>query len=200
MKNGVVIPTNGNQLKKMNPEVFDKAVELLAAGMTRNQVADAVGTSPQTISGIRKHHAELVETARERQARSFSELAMLSSEEAEERLLNNPDKISFKDLMIGAAIATDKALLLTGQATQRIEHVVKQDDDEFDQLLKKAKQADVIQVHGNPTHIDLNPTNILACEGIDTNIGGIPVPQIDENALSSTNDTDNSLSNKQGTK
>lgn len=146
---------NGSQIQRDHPEKFDQIIRALASGEPVRSIASRLGVDKTTVSGIRQHHPELLATARDRLSKSFMEVATIASEEALHRALNDPDKMSYRDLVLGAAIATDKALLLSGQATERVEVMVRHDEDEFDRILRQAKRAKVIEV--SDTNIESPP-------------------------------------------
>jgi len=178
MIDGNIIPHTGRTLAQTRPEVFNAVVLALASGETPRSIARRLGVDDHTVSGIREHHPDLVKAAQALQAKAFMELSRLSAETAKDRLLESPDKVNFKDLVLGAAIAVDKAMLLTGQATERVEVRVSVDADELDDILKHAKRADVIDVkstsHNNLTQEPPRPSgpeNLISTKSVE--ISGI---------------------------
>lgn len=175
---------SGELVRANDPERYDGIVRALAKGDSLNHIASTYSCSKSTIMAIRRNHPELIKAAKFMLGRSFSEAAFYAADEAKARLLEKPESIPFNQLMIGAGIATDKALLLAGEATERIEHVVRQEDDEFDQVLSKARRAEVIEVDStecsNLYTSSVHPDNGI-CEAP-------PAPNDNENALSTSED------------
>jgi hypothetical protein len=151
----------GEMVRTTDPDRYDGIVRAIATGEGLGDIAERFSCSKHTILAIRRNHPELIKQAQYLLGRSFQEAATIAAEEAKKRLLDNPDSIPFNQLMIGAGIATDKSLVLTGQATERIEVVVRHDDDEFDQIIKRAKKAEVIDLDSTQCTILNTSVNAL---------------------------------------
>jgi hypothetical protein len=105
-----------------------------------HEVAQILQINPRSVMSIRDANPEKITLIKQSVSRKFLDVAQLSAEVARNRLLDAPETISFKDLMIGGAVATDKHLVLSGEATQRIEHVVRSGDDDFARMIEEAKR------------------------------------------------------------
>ncbi len=127
-------------LKVRKPEVYNAAVELLGRDFSIEETSQILKLNPRSVAAILDRNPQAIAEVKQRVSRRFLDVATLSAEVARNRLLDDPDSISFKDLMIGGAVATDKHLILAGEATQRIEHVVRSGDDDFGRMLEDAKR------------------------------------------------------------
>ena len=110
------------------PEQSVLALEMLAHGEKYADIARATGLRPTAVVALRRRHEGALVKSRERAAEEMEDLAELYREVGRERaeaLLNDPEamaKVNLKDPAIGAAVWGDKALLLRGEATARIDH------------------------------------------------------------------------------
>lgn len=132
---------NATDIQQRRPALYNAIVDCLARGMAVKEVARQFRCSNNSVAVIRRTDQRLIGVYKQQAAGVYKEVAMLAAEEARDRVLNAPESISFQQLMIASAIATDKALLLTGEATERVEHVHRPSDDDFEVMLAKAKQA-----------------------------------------------------------
>jgi hypothetical protein len=130
---------SGDVLKSRKPEVYRAAVQLLGRGYGIRDTAAILGISARSVMAIRDREPTAIATVKEQTAKRYMDVSQLAAEIARERLVDAPDSVSFKDLMIGGAVATDKALVLSGEATQRIEHVVRPADDDFTRMMQDAR-------------------------------------------------------------
>jgi hypothetical protein len=130
---------SGDILKARHPQLYQAAIELLARGYGIRDTAEILKMSARSVMAIRDREPESIATIKHKVSRRFLDVATLAAEVARDRLTDHPDTITFKDLMIGGAVATDKHLILSGEATQRIEHVTRQTDDDFSRMLEDAR-------------------------------------------------------------
>jgi hypothetical protein len=117
---------------------------LLSQGFSTNRIAKELSTSHHTITAIARNRPELVEQFREVTGRNWRVVAALATGELVERI----PEMSNNHLGIVAGIATDKAELLSGGATSRVEHTHKPSADEWADMLASLPEADcrVIEV------------------------------------------------------
>jgi hypothetical protein len=87
------------------------------AGMSIRQICKAMGTCHNSVVSIIRNRPELLERAREVTAANWRTIAAISTSQLLERL---PD-LKDAQLAIVSGISTDKALLLSGEPTQRVE-------------------------------------------------------------------------------
>jgi len=97
------------------------------AGMSIREICRAFSTSYNTTVALIRNRPELLERAREITSKNWKTLAAVGTAELFERV---PDMKSH-ELTIMAAVATEKAELLSGGATQRVEHVMAPAADEW---------------------------------------------------------------------
>jgi hypothetical protein len=100
-----------------------KAAKIAAAhlaGMSIRQICKAFDTCHNSVVSVIRNRPELLERAREITAANWRTIAAISTSQLLERL---PD-LKDAQLAIVSGISTDKAELLTGQPTQRIEVTV----------------------------------------------------------------------------
>ena len=90
------------------------------AGMSIREICRAFNTSYNTTIALIRNRPELLERAREITSKNWRTLAAVGTAELFERV---PDMKSH-ELTIMSAVATEKAELLSGGATQRVEHVM----------------------------------------------------------------------------
>jgi hypothetical protein len=139
---------SGVQLKSSDPARYELVVNLLAEGsLSQRQVSRLAGVSRNLVSGIAKSQTADIEPLKQKIAAGARNLSQLCIERATELVLDDKAKVSLRDLMIAAGVATDKSLVLAGQASSIVEfRSVDPSDDEFAAALRRAKSADVIDV------------------------------------------------------
>jgi hypothetical protein len=131
---------SGEILKARQPQLYQAAIELLARGYGIRDTAKILKMSPRSIMAIRDREPESIATIKQRVSKIWLDVAQMAAEVSRDKLLDDPDSISFKDATIGGAVATDKHLVMSGEATQRIEHVVRSGDDDFSRMLEDARR------------------------------------------------------------
>ncbi len=154
-KNSTAGVFTAEKLYAGQPRLYRAAVNLLARGASQAEVAKILEMSPNTVLAISRREAPQIEVLKQSLGRDFVEVAQLAAQTARDRLSDPEDakKIGFKDLMIGAAVATDKAMLLAGEPTSITEQR-RADPDDFERLLKEARsKGKVIDVVPEDTGI-----------------------------------------------
>jgi transcriptional regulator with XRE-family HTH domain len=134
-------------LAERDPERFQQARELLAEGsLSQRQIARSLSMSRNSIAQIYRMMVQAggIEPARKQLAAHNVAIARLSNERLEEILSDDGADVSAKDLSIIAAVATDKAQLLSGGPTAIIEHI---DAPSADDLARLAEALDSIPMH-----------------------------------------------------
>jgi hypothetical protein len=132
-------------------EVPEAKAEKIAAahmaGMSIREICRAFNTSYNTTIALIRNRPELLERAREITSKNWKTLAAIGTAELFERV---PDMKSH-ELTIMSAVATEKAELLSGGATQRVEHVMAPAADAWlDFVSGLRKGAEVIDVAFEP--------------------------------------------------
>jgi hypothetical protein len=134
-------------------QVPEKKAEQIAAahmaGMSVRQICRAYNTSHHTVMALIRNRADLLEKAREITSRNWRTLAAVGTAELFDRV---PDMRSH-ELTIMSAVATEKSELLSGGATQRVEHVLAPAADQWSDFVSGLKSAQVIDV--TPERVDL---------------------------------------------
>ncbi len=107
-----------------------KVAEILAAhvsGMPATRIARAYNTSYHTIIALIRNRPEALDKARQTAANNWKTLAAVGTAELLDRVPDMKDH----GLVIMSAVASEKAELLSGGATQRVEHVMAPAADEW---------------------------------------------------------------------
>ena len=113
-------------LERQEPERYAQAVALLADGsMSQREIARSLSMSRNSVAAVYRRALALgaVEPARKQLAAGFLGIAALTQDRLREAVMNDSEKISAKDLAIVAGVVVDKAQLLAGEPTARVEHV-----------------------------------------------------------------------------
>jgi len=108
----------------------DKAQAIAAAhlaGVPIRRICEEFSISHHTVAGIIRNRPELLDNARDITARNWKTLAALGTASLIDRLPEMKDHA----LTVMSAIATEKAELLSGGATARVEHVQAPSADEW---------------------------------------------------------------------
>jgi len=115
------------------------------AGMSIRQICKAFDTCHNSVVAVVRNRPELLERAREVTAANWKTIASLATAQLLERLED------LKDAQLGivAGIASDKALLLSGEPTQRVEVSIAPAADQWASFvagLRDQQEAEVIDV------------------------------------------------------
>jgi len=135
----------------MVPEAKAKAIAAAhVAGMPATQICKAFNCNWQTVMALVRNRPELLEKAREITGRNWKTLAAVGTAELIDRI---PDMRNH-ELTIMSAVSTEKSELLSGGATQRVEHVMAPAADQWQDFVSGLKSAQVIDV--TPERVDLS--------------------------------------------
>jgi hypothetical protein len=113
----------------------DKAQAIAAAhlaGVPIRRICEEFQISHHTVAGLIRNRPELLDNARDITARNWKTLAALGTASLIDRLPEMKDHA----LTVMSAIATEKAELLSGGATARIEHVQAPSADEWGEVVE----------------------------------------------------------------
>lgn len=139
-------------------EVPEAKAEKIAAahmaGMSIREICRAFSTSYNTTIALIRNRPELLERAREITSKNWKTLAAIGTAELFERV---PDMKSH-ELTIMSAVATEKAELLSGGATQRVEHVMAPAADEWLTFVAGLKRRE------DSTDVAFQPVDALTAE------------------------------------
>ena len=130
------------------PEAKAKAIAAAhIAGMPSTQICKAFNCNWQTVMAIVRNRPELLEKAREITGRNWKTLAAVGTAELIDRI---PDMRNH-ELTIMSAVSTEKSELLSGGATQRVEHVMAPAADAWQDFVAGLKASgDVVDVAFQP--------------------------------------------------
>jgi predicted XRE-type DNA-binding protein len=144
---------SGVQLKSSDPALYEVVINLLADGsLSQRQISRLTGVSRNLISGVVKSQTSDIEPLKQRIAAGARNLAQLCIERATELVLDDNGKHNLRDLMIAAGVATDKSLVLSGQASSIVEfRSVDPSEDEFTAALRRARRVDLVDVEAVET-------------------------------------------------
>jgi hypothetical protein len=120
------------------------------AGMSIREMCRAFNTSYHTIMALIRNRPELLERAREITSKNWRTLAAVGTAELFERI---PD-MRAHELTIMSAVATEKSELLSGGATQRVEHVMAPAAEAWESFVQGLKErGDVVDVAFTPVEV-----------------------------------------------
>jgi hypothetical protein len=123
------------------------------AGMSIRQICKALGTCHNSVVSVIRNRPELLERAREVTAANWKTIAAISTSQLLERL---PD-LKDAQLAIVSGISTDKALLLSGEPTQRVEVNVGPAADQWEAFVANLRRQEAIDVQFEPVELAAPP-------------------------------------------
>jgi hypothetical protein len=127
-----------------------KAMQIMEAhvgGMPATRIAKAFNTSFHTVVALIRNKPEMLEKARQTAANNWRTLAAVGTAELLDRVPDMQDH----GLVIMSAVATEKMELLSGGATQRVEHVMAPAADAWaDFVAGLRKSGEVVDVEFQP--------------------------------------------------
>lgn len=111
----------GERLKVRDPQRYQVVASLLAEGLGVKTVAALAKVSVHTVQAVRDHEPHLIATLKEDIAKTARSTARLCVDRLRDAVLNPDSKISARDLAIITGVLVDKAELLSGGPTARLE-------------------------------------------------------------------------------
>jgi hypothetical protein len=163
-------------------QVPEKKAEQIAAahmaGMSVRQICRAYNTSHHTVMALIRNRADLLEKAREITSRNWRTLAAVGTAELFDRV---PDMRSH-ELTIMSAVATEKAELLSGGATQRVEHVMAPAADAWADFVAGLKRRE------DAVDVAFEPVGGAADAGQKEQAMALPPPNPDDTRISVVED------------
>lgn len=109
----------GDRLYNRRPEIYRAVVQLLGQGVGVRQIARTLGVSTNTVAAVRSREGSSIETHKMRAVESLSSFVAAAAD----RLRDEVHDIAIDKLSVPLGIAVEKLMLLTGQATSRVEHI-----------------------------------------------------------------------------
>lgn len=106
------------RLMESRPTIYQAIVDGLGQGLGVRQLCRAYRVSHHTVAAVMARESQAVATLKERTVATLRTFGRLAAD----RLLDEVDQIPIQSLPIALGIAVEKAELLSGGATSRIEH------------------------------------------------------------------------------
>ena len=141
-----IVKVQGSTGMEVPEAKAEKIMAAHVAGVPITQICRAFNTSYHTVIAMIRNRPELLEKARTIAANNWKTLAAVGTAELFERLPDMKDHA----LTVMSAIATEKSELLSGGATQRVEHVMAPAADQWSDFVSGLKSAQVIDVVAEP--------------------------------------------------
>jgi hypothetical protein len=178
-----LVSVQGHTGEDVPPGKAMMIMEAHVGGMSATRIARAYNTSYHTVIALVRNRPEMLDKARVTAANNWKTLAAVGTAELLDRVPDMKDH----GLVIMSAVASEKAELLSGGATQRVEHVVAPAADawlEFVAGLKRGSEA---------IDVEFQPVGGAAAPGQKESARALPPPNPDETAISVVEDEDFTL-------
>lgn len=136
----------GERLVARRPETYRAIVRMLAEGLSGSSIARACQVSRNTVAAVREREGYSIEQSKKELLATIRRGSQIAAERVVELL---PHIQNAKDAAITLAVLVDKAQLLSGEATSRIEKV-EVNQDKLSELLASLPvlEAEVVPVTG----------------------------------------------------
>lgn len=121
----------GERLLARKPEVYRAIVRMLAEGLSGSSIARACQVSRNTVAAVREREGISIEQQKKELLATIRRGSQVAAERVVELI---PHIQSAKDAAITLAVLVDKAQLLAGEATSRVERVDATEDKLRDML------------------------------------------------------------------
>ena len=128
----VIRLNHGSTGLNLPPEKQEAIARMHSAGVPVTRIAGELGVSYHSVAALIRNRPDLLASAREITAANWKTLAALGTAELVDRLPQMKDQA----LSVLSAIATEKAELLQGNATQRIEVIAAPAVDEWSDVVE----------------------------------------------------------------
>jgi hypothetical protein len=129
----------GELLWQTDPAKYKAVAGALGEGMGVRQIARAYHVHTMTVRAIREREFPVIANEKATTAKLLRKFARIGAE----RLLEEVDDIHIDKLPLALAIATDKAQLLDGEATVRMETVKSFDPAQWEELISRLPEVPV---------------------------------------------------------
>ncbi|HEX4085291.1 MAG TPA: helix-turn-helix domain-containing protein, partial [Chthoniobacteraceae bacterium] len=107
------------RLRERRPEAMQEIMRLLAAGVSQRRIAMLVKVAPETVAAVLLKEPAAIRAVSERLAGKYK----LAADLLVDRILENPGVVPGNAIALAIGQLTDKAQLLSGAATMRVESV-----------------------------------------------------------------------------
>ena len=134
------------RLMESRPTIYKALVDGLGQGLGVRQLCRAYRVSHHTVAAVMARESNAIATVKERTVATLRTFGRLAAD----RLLDEVDQIPIQSLPIALGIAVEKAELLSGGATSRIEHADSgpTHEDYLRMISGKVIEAEVVPVIG----------------------------------------------------
>jgi hypothetical protein len=142
-----LVSVQGHTGEDVPPGKAMAIMEAHVSGMPATRIARAYNTSYHTVIALIRNRPEMLDKARVTAANNWKTLAAVGTAELLDRVPDMKDH----GLVIMSAVASEKAELLSGGATQRVEHVMAPAADEWQTFVAGLKRReDAVDVAFEP--------------------------------------------------
>ena len=142
-----LVSVQGHTGEDVPPGKAMAIMEAHVAGMPATRIARAYNTSYHTVIALIRNRPEMLDKARVTAANNWKTLAAVGTAELLDRVPDMKDH----GLVIMSAVASEKAELLSGGATQRVEHVMAPAADDWQSFVAGLKRReDAVDVAFEP--------------------------------------------------
>ena len=141
-----LVSVQGHTGEDVPPGKAMAIMEAHVAGMPATRIARAYNTSYHTVITLIRNRPEMLDKARVTAANNWKTLAAVGTAE----LLDRVPDMANHGLVIMSAVASEKMELLSGNATQRVEHVMAPAADAWASFVSGLKSDQVIDVAFQP--------------------------------------------------
>lgn len=122
----------GERLLARRPETYRAIVRMLAEGLSGSSIARACQVSRNTVAAVRDREGYSIEQSKKELLATIRRGSQIAAERVVELI---PSLNSAKDAAITLAVLVDKAQLLAGEATSRIERLDNASEDKLREML-----------------------------------------------------------------
>ena len=122
----------GERLLSRRPETYRAVVRMAAEGLSISATARALGVSRNTVAAVREREGFTIEQSKKELLATIRRGSQIAAERVVELV---PHIQSAKDAAITLAVLVDKAALLAGEATSRIERIDTAGEDKLREML-----------------------------------------------------------------
>jgi hypothetical protein len=158
---------NGSTGLNLPEEKQEAIARMHAAGVPVTRIASEVGVSYHSVAGLIRNRPDLLDAARDITSKNWRTLAALGTAQLVDRLPEMKDQA----LSVLAAIATEKAELLSGGATSRVEIVSAPSADEWGEVVEgvivesSPAMGNTGQARATKAHVSTQPPRLEAASG-----------------------------------
>jgi hypothetical protein len=181
------------RLMESRPTIYRAIVDGLGQGLGVRQLCRAYRVSHHTVAAVMARESQAVATVKERTVsvlRTFGRLAA-------DRLLDEVDQIPIQSLPIALGIAVEKAELLSGGATSRIEHSESgpTHEDYLRMIQGKVIEAELVPATGfegeEVAQKEADPAALVQAEPFEVSAPAILLPGVSSAAVVPTGISEN---------